>query len=382
MSSSAVPAVELDPDELEEEEAFDSSSQASSTQTSTITWINWYTSLPGHDYFCDVHEDFIEDDFNLTGLQAMVPFFKEALEMVLDVEPDAESSNLPDISIVESSAELLYGLVHQRFILTKVGLSCMVEKYEAGHFGACPRVFCHATPVLPCGRADMPGIDTVKLYCPNCGDIYAPPSSKYASVDGAFFGTTFAPLFFQQYPELHSVPFFATTPASASTSGPSTSTAGASPSPSPGNGNGGVPVGGNTFTNPNPHGGQKAALGKTYVPRIYGFKVSERARSGPRMKWLRERPERADDLERVDWKGRFIDQANQGGDDDDLMDAVTGNGAGSKGSKGKLFDDEDDEEDEEESEEEEEQAAAAPGVPGGAAGGGGLSAGVMENAKR
>jgi hypothetical protein len=29
---------------------------------------NWYTSLPGHDYFCDVHEDFIEDDFNLTGM--------------------------------------------------------------------------------------------------------------------------------------------------------------------------------------------------------------------------------------------------------------------------------------------------------------------------
>ena len=28
---------------------------------------NWYTSLPGHDYFCEVHEDFIEDDFNLTG---------------------------------------------------------------------------------------------------------------------------------------------------------------------------------------------------------------------------------------------------------------------------------------------------------------------------
>lgn len=59
-----------------------------------------------------------------------------------------------------------------------------VEKYELGHFGACPRVFCHAAHVLPCGRADIPGLDTVKLYCPNCGDIYSPPSSKYASVDG------------------------------------------------------------------------------------------------------------------------------------------------------------------------------------------------------
>jgi hypothetical protein len=33
---------------------------------------NWYTSLPGHDYFCDVHEDFIEDDFNLTGTFAFL----------------------------------------------------------------------------------------------------------------------------------------------------------------------------------------------------------------------------------------------------------------------------------------------------------------------
>jgi casein kinase II subunit beta len=145
-----------------------------------------------------------------------------------------DSSKIPDVSIVESSAELLYGLVHQRYILTKVGLAAMVcrrltphhsitesphssrcrsdleekirrkgrrgasislllvwmqaddqvEKYDAGHFGACPRVFCHSTHVLPCGRADIPGLDTIKLYCPNCGDIYSPPSSKYASVDG------------------------------------------------------------------------------------------------------------------------------------------------------------------------------------------------------
>ncbi|OCF75637.1 casein kinase II subunit beta [Kwoniella mangroviensis CBS 8886] len=341
MASSA-PPVELDPDELEEEEAFDSSSQASSTATSTLTWINWYTSLPGHDYFCDVHEDFIEDDFNLTGLQAMVPFFKEALEMILDVEPEEDSSKIPDVSIVESSAELLYGLVHQRFILTKVGLSCMVEKYEAGHFGACPRVFCHATPVLPCGRADMPGIDTVKLYCPNCGDIYTPPSSKYASVDGAFFGTTFSPLFFQQYPELLSAPFFTSSNPQAQPS----SSSRVSPSESP--------VGGVTITNPNSFGGQKPALGKVYIPRIYGFKVSERARSGPRMKWLRERPERFDDLDKVDWKGRFISGINSStGEKDNLMvvSGTTGK------TEGRLFDDEDDEVEEDESEEEGEGGA-------------------------
>lgn len=57
----------------------------------------------------------------------MVPFWKEALEMVLDVEPEEDSSKIPDVSIVENSAELLYGLVHQRFILTKAGLQLMVS---------------------------------------------------------------------------------------------------------------------------------------------------------------------------------------------------------------------------------------------------------------
>ena len=67
---------------------------ASSTPTSTLTWISWFCSLPGHEYFCEVTEDFIEDDFNLTGLNTMVPFWKEAMEMVLDVEPGVGSARI------------------------------------------------------------------------------------------------------------------------------------------------------------------------------------------------------------------------------------------------------------------------------------------------
>jgi casein kinase II subunit beta len=73
----------------------------------------------------------------------MVPFWKEAMEMVLDVEPGAsqlfrqarrvliitrseDTVKIPDVSIVEASAELLYGLVHQRYVLTRPGLQAMV----------------------------------------------------------------------------------------------------------------------------------------------------------------------------------------------------------------------------------------------------------------
>lgn len=173
-------------------------------------------------------QDFIEDDFNLTGLSSLVPFYKEAMEMVLDVEAgksrtftlaqsqhilnsawnvtEEEAHRVPDVSIVESSAELLYGLIHQRYIITRQGLqqmvlalhactdhsgvrahSCVIPqfaKYEAGHFGNCPRVYCSQTKLLPCGRSDLPGVDTVKLYCPSCVDMYVPPSSRFQGVDG------------------------------------------------------------------------------------------------------------------------------------------------------------------------------------------------------
>lgn len=44
---------------------------------------------------------------------------------------------------------------------------------------------CKGTNVVPCGRSDMPGIDTVKLFCPNCNDVYAPPSSRFQGIDGS-----------------------------------------------------------------------------------------------------------------------------------------------------------------------------------------------------
>lgn len=45
------------------------------------SWISSFCALPGHEYFAEVSEEFIEDDFNLTGLQTQVAMYKEALEV-------------------------------------------------------------------------------------------------------------------------------------------------------------------------------------------------------------------------------------------------------------------------------------------------------------
>lgn len=47
------------------------------------SWISSFCSLLGHEYFAEVSEEFIEDDFNLTGLQNQVAMYKEALEVWL-----------------------------------------------------------------------------------------------------------------------------------------------------------------------------------------------------------------------------------------------------------------------------------------------------------
>lgn len=314
----------------------------------------------GHEYFAEVSEEFIEDDFNLTGLQAQVPMYKEALEMILDVEPsETGSSNLSeeeeeeeeedegllgdeldepaqngrrdpqprrhgrsssDTSVIESSAELLYGLIHARYITSRPGIQQMMEKYELAHFGYCPRVYCHGTKVLPVGRTDTPGQETVKLFCPSCLDIYTPPNSRFQAVDGAFFGTTFPSLFLMTFPDLDIAPtkkrsrdngvneetesVMSPNEAPMMTASRSSSLTLPNAPPIPGlnlqkderaiqqaAALAALPpqpatINGVSTQNLTPGLGR----GKIYESKIYGFRVSERAKGGPRMRWLRSKP--------------------------------------------------------------------------------------------
>ncbi|CAL5870881.1 uncharacterized protein PFLUO_LOCUS5122 [Penicillium psychrofluorescens] len=165
----------------------------------TFTSIQFVSSR-GNEYFCEIDEDYLTDRFNLTGLNAEVPYYQYALDLVTDVfDLDADDDLREQI---EKSARHLYGLVHARYIVTTRGLAKMLEKYKKGDFGKCPRVMCDGHPLLPVGQSDLPNMSTVKLYCAKCEDTYNPKSSRHASIDGAYFGTSFHSILFQVYPAL------------------------------------------------------------------------------------------------------------------------------------------------------------------------------------
>ncbi|GAV71497.1 CK_II_beta domain-containing protein [Cephalotus follicularis] len=187
----------------EESETDSEESDVSGSDGDDTSWISWFCNLRGNEFFCEVDDEYIQDDFNLCGLSSQVPYYDYALDLILDVESShgdmfTEEQN----ELVESAAEMLYGLIHVRYILTSKGMSAMLEKYKNYDFGRCPRVYCCGQPCLPVGQSDIPRSSTVKIFCPKCEDIYYPRSKYQGNIDGAYFGTTFPHLFLMSYGHL------------------------------------------------------------------------------------------------------------------------------------------------------------------------------------
>ncbi|KAG0498642.1 hypothetical protein HPP92_003333 [Vanilla planifolia] len=158
-------------------------SDVSGSDGDDTSWITWFCNLRGNEFSCEIDDEYIQDDFNLCGLSSQVPYYDYALDLILDVESShgdilTEEQN----ELVESAAEMLYGLIHARYVLTSKGMAAMLEKYKNYDFGRCPRVYCCGQPCLPVGQSDISRSSTVKIFCPKCEDIYYPRSKYQGSI--------------------------------------------------------------------------------------------------------------------------------------------------------------------------------------------------------
>lgn len=169
-----------------------------SASSEDSTWISWFCALKGNEFLCEVDEDYIHDKFNLTGLSELTPYYRYALDIILDLE----SESPPETQALQEASESLYGLIHARYILTNRGIDQMIQKYQNGEFGNCPRALCKDQECLPIGLNDLPGESTVKMFCPTCEEVYFPRLSRHFHLDGAYFGTTFPHMLFAVHPEI------------------------------------------------------------------------------------------------------------------------------------------------------------------------------------
>lgn len=168
-----------------------------------MAWIKQFCRLRGHEFFCEVDREYIEDRFNLYGLFDEFENCKSLIEIILDVNLEkylALEDNL--MNHMDSQAEILYGMIHTRFITTTKGLHAMAVKFQSRDFGTCPNFYCKNTPMVPVGLKSRPGQSPVKLFCPLCERVYHPKKTRHKTVDGAFFGESFPHLFFITFPQL------------------------------------------------------------------------------------------------------------------------------------------------------------------------------------
>ncbi|KAG5401064.1 hypothetical protein IGI04_015671 [Brassica rapa subsp. trilocularis] len=207
-------------------------SEVSGSDEEDLAWTTWFCKLPGNEFLCEVDDCFILDNFNLCGLRHQVPFYDNALDLILDDDSSSHGSILVKrgptghgrLIHMASSNEVVIqvgrvvldrccvkeiyfvlsinvnGLIHARYILTDKGFLSMLNKYNKSEFGRCPRVYCSGQSCLPIGLSDVPGASTVKIYCPKCEDIYHQPSKYQGNIDGSYFGTAFPHLFLMYYP--------------------------------------------------------------------------------------------------------------------------------------------------------------------------------------
>lgn len=170
---------------MEEESSYSSSTDE------VIDFFEFIFTEKERDYLSEIHPTFLASNFECYGLTSS-KWFKFIRNCIREKKFFYSSIEDKETEFVKR-ARRLYALIHQRYICTPEGLLETIEKFNSGCYGRCPRYECHNGCLLPFGPEDQYGKENIQLWCPNCHNLYQAP----VSLDGAFFGPTYAHLFEQ-----------------------------------------------------------------------------------------------------------------------------------------------------------------------------------------
>lgn len=170
----------------------------------TTPWVIKFLQGRPKDALIAVPRDFLADGFNLVHLPPLIerlngstdtafPLYKAALRVILSTE---DVPNVPPT--VQRAAEMLYTLVHARFITSPRGLDTVrrLLLHDKTMFGKCPRPSCRGMPLLPHGETSEYSGHGAQRYCCACGQAWEFWDSQ---VDGSAWGRTFCHLYLLTY---------------------------------------------------------------------------------------------------------------------------------------------------------------------------------------
>lgn len=143
-------------------------------------WIGDFMHRRENQGIIRIHDEFLEDRFNIVGLSRYVRNLEKTYSSILDKGPRGNFSE----------ESVLYYLIHQRYIFTKPGLEAVLDKVMNKEYGVCPRWGCESVPVIPVGLSNEPKVSSSKVYCYNCVNVYE-PRNTLCILDGCAWGTSF-----------------------------------------------------------------------------------------------------------------------------------------------------------------------------------------------
>jgi casein kinase II subunit beta len=89
-------------------------SSESEESTQDKYWVPDFLTQKGHDYLCEVDDEYMTDRFNLTGIMNEIPQCSKVVALITDQLSDAEYGD-EQLNELDSQAKIFYGLVHARY---------------------------------------------------------------------------------------------------------------------------------------------------------------------------------------------------------------------------------------------------------------------------